>query len=45
MPSRVDDYDENRRVHHFTVNQVSIGNRAFDPVRDIVRSMQKKRDY
>ena len=45
MPSRVDDYDENRRVHHFTVNQVSIGNRAFDPVRDILRSMQKKRDY
>lgn len=38
MPSRVDDYDDQRRVLNFTVDNVRIGNRAFDPERDIIRS-------
>ena len=38
MPSRVDDYDDQRRVLNFTVDNVHIGNRAFDLERDIVRS-------
>jgi len=40
MPSRVDDYDAKRRVHRFTVTDVMIGNRAFQPERDIIRSQQ-----
>ena len=39
MPSRVDDYDPARRVRNFTIGDVRIGSRHFDPERDIVRTM------
>ncbi len=42
MPSRVDDWDKDHRVHNFTVGNVRIGNRTFDPKRDIIRSTANK---
>ena len=42
MPSRVDDWDKDHRVHHFSVDDVLIGTRPFDFERDIVRSQANK---
>ncbi|MCR5180816.1 MAG: glycoside hydrolase [Bacteroidaceae bacterium] len=41
MPSRVEDYDADHRVHRYTLGDIRIGNRPFDPARDIVRGLSK----
>lgn len=44
MPSRVEDYDQEHRVGHYTVSDVWFGNRPFDAQTDVVRP-QSTRDY
>lgn len=41
MPSRVDDYDDRHRVHHYEIDDIRIGDRRFDPQRDIIHGSSK----
>ena len=42
MPSRVDDYDDRHRVHNYHIGDIRIGQRSFDPERDIIHGSSKE---